>query len=248
MQRDRVRPGFGRTAAGTVLVGLSLAGAVCGLTLLFLGMRGVMAVGGACADGGPYVSAQPCPDGVPLAILGGLWGGLILFGVYVWACAKYGVSGLWLLAWPALFLSLGWNFLEYGVNPPGGDGMAWGWLVCAVVFGLMGGVPLLLVAPHLLRTLLPIGGEPRERQVDARRANALADLVTVASPLGRSAASGGVGAASTAAQARTTADPRPTGDACMVDALERLANLRSQGALTEAEFAEAKRRLLGDEP
>ena len=29
-----------------------------------------------------------------------------------------------MLAWPALFLSLGWNFLEYGVNPPEafGDG------------------------------------------------------------------------------------------------------------------------------
>ena len=50
---------------------LSLAGAACGLTWLYLGMRRVMEVGGACADGGPYVSAQPCPEGVPFLIIGG---------------------------------------------------------------------------------------------------------------------------------------------------------------------------------
>jgi hypothetical protein len=43
---------------------VTLAGAVCALTLLFLGMRGVMEVGGACAEGNaPYVIAQPCPPG-----------------------------------------------------------------------------------------------------------------------------------------------------------------------------------------
>ena len=47
------------------------------------------------------------------------------------------------LAWPGLFLSLGWNFLEFAFAPPGG-GFAWGWLVCGVVFVLMGGLPLLL--------------------------------------------------------------------------------------------------------
>jgi hypothetical protein len=46
-------------------------------------------------------------------------------------------------AWSALFLSLGWNFAEYGVHPPGG-GVGWGWLVCAVVFIAMGAAPLLL--------------------------------------------------------------------------------------------------------
>ena len=33
------------------------------LTWAFLSMRTVMDVGGSCADGGPYVSAQPCPGG-----------------------------------------------------------------------------------------------------------------------------------------------------------------------------------------
>ena len=42
------------------------------------------------------------------------------------------------LAWSALFLSLGWNFWEYGLQPPGTDG-----IICGVVFAIMGAVPLL---------------------------------------------------------------------------------------------------------
>jgi hypothetical protein len=38
--------------------------------------------------------------------------------------ARY--AGLVALAWPALFLSLGWDFLEYGVRNPFGDGVEWG--------------------------------------------------------------------------------------------------------------------------
>lgn len=45
--------------------------------------------------------------------------------------------GLPLLAWPALFLSLGWNFLEYGLDPPFG-GIAWSWLLRAGLFALLG--------------------------------------------------------------------------------------------------------------
>jgi len=40
--------------------------------------------------------------------------------------------------WPALFLSLAGNFLEFGLDPPGEGGVAWGWLLCAGVFFLMG--------------------------------------------------------------------------------------------------------------
>ena len=45
------------------------------------------------------------------------------------------------LAWPALFLSLGWNFLEYGFFAVEGD-WVWSWLFCGVLFVLMGAVPL----------------------------------------------------------------------------------------------------------
>ena len=40
---------------------VGVAGLALCLTLVFLGMRAVMDIGGACADGGPYVSRQSCP-------------------------------------------------------------------------------------------------------------------------------------------------------------------------------------------
>ena len=55
-----------RSLRAPALVVLSvLVLSVC-LTWTFFAMRAVMNVGGACADGGPYVSAQPCPGGAGL--------------------------------------------------------------------------------------------------------------------------------------------------------------------------------------
>src|SRR5262249_24723134 len=65
--------------------------------------------------------------------------------------------------WPALFLSLGFNFLEYGLDPAGdATGPEWGWLFCAAVFALMGAVPLLvLLRPAVLaRTFWPPAAMP----------------------------------------------------------------------------------------
>ncbi len=119
--------------------------ALC-ITLVFLGMRAVMDIGGACADGGPYVSAQSCPDGSTPALLLGIFG-LFLFGGIG---AIYGsrLGGIWaaapLFAWSGLFLALGWNFLDYGLfNPPGDETVIWGWLLCGVIFVAMGLAPLL---------------------------------------------------------------------------------------------------------
>jgi hypothetical protein len=113
------------------------------LTILFLSMRAVMEVGGACASGGPYEIAQPCPKGVgwmmPVSIFAGMGSALAL------ALTAGTGPKLWTLAWPALFLSLGWNFLEYGLDPPGTAGNSPGFLVCAVVFALMGGAPLVVL-------------------------------------------------------------------------------------------------------
>jgi hypothetical protein len=123
------------------LTDVGLVGVTAALTIMFFAMRAVMDIGGSCASGNtPYQIARPCPDGV-----GGLMTGSILLGLVF--LAVYGISAigpnLTLLAWPALFLSLGWNFLEYGVNPPDGStGVVWGWLICGVVFALMGGLPL----------------------------------------------------------------------------------------------------------
>jgi hypothetical protein len=129
-----------------VKAAVGIGGLALCITLAFLGMRAVMDVGGACADGGPYVSAQSCPDGSTPALLLGIFG-LFLFGG---VAAVYGsrLGGIWaaapLFAWSGLFLSLGWNFLEYGLfNPPGDETVIWGWLICGVLFVAMGLAPLL---------------------------------------------------------------------------------------------------------
>src|SRR4029078_11270851 len=64
----------------TDAIGLALAVAAMAacVTLVFLGMRAVMDVGGACADVGAHVSAQPSADGVAPAMF------LAIFGLFGW--------------------------------------------------------------------------------------------------------------------------------------------------------------------
>ena len=136
----------------TITIGLSLAGVACGLTLVYLSMRAVMDVGGFCAEGGPFDIETHCPQGVPGIMVGGLLGGLVLAFVYVGVAVWRGIPSFAMLLWPALFLSLGWNFLEYAFDPPGaGGGVVWGWLICGIVFMLMGGLPLLVMLPATIR-------------------------------------------------------------------------------------------------
>jgi hypothetical protein len=202
---------------------VGMGGLAFTLTILWLSMRAVMGIGGFCATGGPYVPAVQCPDAVvaltPLSIFG-----LFIFGgLAAWGGASLG--GPWLglisLGWPALFLSLGWNFLDFGLHPPGGDGeVVWSWLFCAVIFGLMGGVPLVvgfrgaqlaasghrsyaggrvLIRPNWLST--PSAPEPDAPPAYAQQSGAVADVAA---------------------------------------RLERLARLHDAGDLTDAEFQAAK--------
>ena len=230
---------------------LSLAGLACALTWLYLGMRAVMEVGGACADGGPYVSAQPCPEGVPMIMLGGIFGGLICArrcsrGSRRSSAAAY--AGIAAFAWPALFLSLGWNFLEFGLDPPGeDDGLVWGWLICGVLFFLMGGLPLLaLAAPGVLRgDVLAAGPRPRPvRSTAAPIVPLRPSLSAVRSPVAALAPTA-TSRASTARSPPVAARRRPMPrDEDVVARLERLAALRDRGALDPDEYERAKKAVL----
>ena len=143
----------------TVLSALVLA--VC-LTWTFYSMRAVMAIGGACADGGPYVSRQPCPDGalliavaVPLMLIAAMVGS--------WAAISVRAPNLLVAMWALLFGSLGWNFLEFALAGPD---VVWGWLVCGVVFWLMATPAVLLVLLSIRNAVLPpdpppLGAGPR---------------------------------------------------------------------------------------
>jgi len=106
-------------------------------TLVWFSMRAVMALGGTVAVGGPYAITSAAPGWImvmPAAII----------ALVIAMMTSSGLSGsrdtpsLMLMAWSALFLSLGWNFLEFGVHAPGG-GVSISWLLCAVLFAVMGG-------------------------------------------------------------------------------------------------------------
>lgn len=198
----------------------SLAGVAASLTVLYLGMRAVMDIGGACASGGPFVPVQPCPTGVPGLMIGGIWAGLAFAFSYAYFAATAGIPSLVGLIWPALFLSLGWNFLEYGVNPPDSGGVIWGWLIPGVLFVLMGGIPLWWV----LRSF----GKPAGSGVRS----------LLAPP----------GGAAVMAMMRDLRRPRSSAEGeGVVAELERLDALRRSGAIDDGEYRAAKRRLLGEE-
>lgn len=200
-----------------MFTGLAIVSA--GLTLVFLSMRAVMDIGGMCASGGPYVIAQPCPDGAVALMPLGIVGGLIGLWMYAAASSKLPGPRLTLLAWSALFLSLGWNFWEYGLNPPdGSDGVVWGWIICGVVFVAMGGLPLLGLANR-----------------DIAKQLFWADAPGTASPI------------RPVAVARRPVTPPGPPDDSIPAALERLSELHQTGALTDEEFRLAKQRILEDQ-
>jgi hypothetical protein len=246
-----------RVLAG-YLVGIVLG--TMSITLLFLGMRAVMDVGGACAEGGPYVSAQPCPEGVPLAMIGGMFGLFGAAGLIVWFGSQVGKGAVAIVAlgWPALFLSLGLNFMDYAFHPP--DTAAtpvWGWLIPGVLFWLIGGAPL---AIGLLAWREARAGRPGNRLT--RQVATSVPTKAVIFEAGPSSnrhseparvefAPGAWGAprpAPTAMGAAHGVDHVAAAESDLVDDLTRLAELHEAGDLTDEEFAIAKRERLAADP
>jgi hypothetical protein len=233
------------TAVGVFLV-------AAGLTVLFLGMRSVMDIGGYCASGGPYEIRQQCPDNawmIPVSIFVGLAGvGFVLAGTF------RGGPKLIALAWPALFLALGWNFLEYAFDPPPpDDGVVWGWLICGVVFVAMGGIPLLLV---LMNAKLALWGADTTADRSATARATATAISRLAATRSRNPATF-VRYGDTTVATATAAEPAPEeppeeppgdgSDESLVSDLERLAALHRAGQLTDDEYARAKDSRLGED-
>ncbi len=224
-------------------------------TSAYLGMRDVMEIGGSCASGGPYEVATPCPEGTAVLMVGGIFGWFLGAGLTAVAGSRLPGSygGLALLAWPGLFLSLGWNFLDFGLDPPGGGGADAGLVFCGVLFVLMGGVPLVFGLKAVARTLWPDDATREPSGVwspsgQLRAATSRVRPVVVDAP----------GAAASGAPSPTPEDAVPQdaapgfdappdtagGRGDVVDDLERLADLHGRGAIDDDEFARAKDLLL----
>jgi hypothetical protein len=209
---------------------------------MFLSMRAVMEIGGFCASGGPYVIESECPKGVAWMMTVSIFAGLIALGVHVVVSFSLPGPRFALLAWPALFLSLGWNFWEYGLDPgaESAGGTAVGWIVCGVVFVLMGGLPLifLLASPAGRRNLFWADG------------TSTTDRPTVRGPAAAVSPLVARQLRAESAKRRPPDPPRPSTDDDDVDPddfttrLERLAAMYRRGDLSAAEFEAAKSKLL----
>lgn len=215
---------------------VGVAGLAFSITLMFIELRTVLDSGGSCASGGQHTTAQPCPDGTGLMVLA-ILSGFVWAALAFWAGTKIGgrYGAVPLLAWPALFGSLGFNFLQSGVTPAGGGGLNLGFLVPGVLFELMGVIPLVLGIVY--------GGSGGSVSRERMRA---AQLAASLRPYGRSAGGSTSPSPPTAAQP-PAAPPATTGPGLQIDLaseLERIADLHAQGALTDEEFAAAKAALL----
>ena len=161
---DRLEPpGVGRLAALWLATALAAAGVAASITAVYLGMRDLMVEsGGACASGGPYEIANQCSTGQVALLSGGVVAMLVFTALH--AAVEHWADGP-RIGWPAivgvLFLALGWNFVDLGLDPPREDGSSVGWLVSGVVFWLMA---VGFLAPAAMRAAewLRRGGEPEE--------------------------------------------------------------------------------------
>lgn len=106
-------------------------------TLLFQISLAVMALGGYCASGGPYVIAVQCPDNVWLAPIS-IWVGLGSVAISLFLARGFGTP-LTTWGWPVLFVGLGGAFLtSFALS---GDLTG---LFIGIMFVVMGLVPLVI--------------------------------------------------------------------------------------------------------
>jgi hypothetical protein len=220
-----------RLALRSLATFVGLAGVTVALVWLYESMRAVMAIGGSCASGGPYVVATPCPHGSTLTTLGGILGGIAMTAVYTVFGLRQGPR-LTLLVWSGVFLSLGWNFLDFGWHATDSSTRT-GWLVCAGVFALLGLGPLMTLAfQGAAKDMfwsdgggLPVGlrsGRPRRSVIPVRADDEPRHM-----------------------DYRTVQRPKPEQPADdLATALAKLADLHDRGKLTDEEYADVKARIL----
>ena len=222
---------------------VGFAGVAFSLTLLYKSMRAVQSVGGLCASGGPYQIAQTCPKGVAGLFPPVIIGGLIFLGLFFCAGERGRLAAV--LAWPALFLSLGCNVLGYGLHLTSGHGVNGAGLTCAVIFILMGGVPLIVLLPKLFEALTGSDGPAKQAASRSPSFGATSVRFIPADPPSAPHAGFGGPVVRFASDTSTPslAPPTPTSD--VTSALECLASLQRRGELTDAEYDAAKRQGLG---
>lgn len=147
-----VARGFGARPGHWVLFLLNPVIFSFSLTCLYLAMRGVMHLGGFVAAGGPYEIAHPAPDWIWIFPVSMLLLMLALFSSLATASKVHGPN-LMSLSWSALFISLGWNFTQFGFGISMGGRLVSGWIICAALFIPMGAIPLVFILRSFFQSL-----------------------------------------------------------------------------------------------
>ena len=133
-----------RRAFAAAVLGLGIAAGAAAITLLSMLLRSSTALGGSCADGDAALADGPCRSHTGAALLIAVACALLCLLAVSWGASVLGAPRPLFLAWPVLALTLGWNFLRDGFDPPMGEGLALGYVVGGVVFLILGTAPLLL--------------------------------------------------------------------------------------------------------
>jgi hypothetical protein len=238
----------------TRLIGslVGLAGVAFSLTLLFRSMRSVQSIGGFCASGGSaYQIAHQCPKGIAGLLPLSIFGGLLFLGLFAVCAGDAGRSLLW-LAWPALFLSLGWNFLDYGLHlTTTGSGVDAGFLVCGVLFIVMGAVPLVWLLPILWNVVTGRGDSETTSRASVAPLMGYTS-VRFSPPASSTPSTPAPPVWGTGVKFAPPATSAPTTTAStgrdVASELERLASLHRRGELTDAEYDAAKQRAIAGNP
>jgi Short C-terminal domain len=233
--------------SATRLIGslVGVGGVAFSLTLFSRSMRAVQSIGGSCASGGAFQFAHHCPKGTAGVLTLSIFGGLLFLLLFA-ICAGDTGRSLLLLAWPALFLSLGWNFLDYGLHvTTTGSGVSGGFLVCGVLFIVMGAVPLIWLLPQLWKVITgrsdPPGAPGHVPFVGATS-------VQFNPPASSSPPAWGTGTSVRMASppAAAPAATTPSTGKDVAGELERLASLHRRGELTDAEYEAAKAQAIAN--
>lgn len=216
---------------------------------------------GTCASGGPYEISRPCPEGTGtdvLLLMASILGLFVAAGLAGLRGQRpggggVGFNGMMLAGWALFFTISGAVALVHSLTSEviGPDGKLGG-IIVGATFLLMG-VPVLLFLPWMI-----INGRNRAGGVSSPEtvyAGAepggqgwMSTLRTGSKLMGdlstQMTSAGSVGSSDSVGSSGSSSFGSSGGDSDTIGQLERLQRLHQSGALTEAEFAAEKARIL----
>jgi hypothetical protein len=197
---------------------------------------------GTCASGGPYVVARECPEGTDtdaLLLGASIVGFFVATGIAGLRGPRpggggFGFGSMVLAGWTIFFTVSGAVSLIYALtNDSLGEDSELGGIIVGATFLFLGLPALLFALPLAIKNARDTSRGSNAGPVtfaDNRGEPGWASTMRMGSQLMRDHSAGGAAS---------------SGDGDSIAQLERLQRLREQGALTEAEFEQQKRRILG---